>query len=198
MATGALRTVAALALLSACSGSGPSSSGPCSAAAPTAADPCPRADLVCEYGDDPRPTCRVRGQCVRTSVAADGGAWRVESRDCAALPEVTCPASADQAKDQACTTKDAWCTYSGGRRCHCTDCRPGPVGDFCSGSPTWHCEPVPDRGCPASVPNQGTTCTGSMVCQYGCEWGARGCSGGIWVVANPLCPMAAVPFKSTR
>jgi hypothetical protein len=180
-------------LVVACSGSGTpnTGSGPCSASAPEPESPCSRPDLVCEYGQDPRPICLVHAHCIRTSANADAGAWRVESRDCGALPDVMCPATVDEAKDKACTPKDAWCTYAGGRRCHCTDCRPGPTQDFCTGMAVWHCEPVPDRGCPPSVPRLGTPCTGNTVCQYGCEWGARSCERGVWVLGSSQCPIAA-------
>jgi hypothetical protein len=112
---------------------------------------------------------------------------------CGALPAVACPASAAAAANQACSPRDAWCTYADAGRCHCTDCRRSATGTFCSGMPVWTCEGTESHpGCPNLLPRLGRSCAaGGVSCSYGCDWGTVTCTGGLWRRATDVCPMAA-------
>ncbi len=142
--------------------------------------------LTCEFGTDPRPSCRDSAACTQ-------GTWNITSPElCAALPPVTCPATREAAAGQACPTQGAYCVYDG-LDCECTNCTTGPV-DTCAGDPTWHCAaPNADAACPAALPLLGTACsTEGKTCTYACgTGGARLCKQGAWYTANGgPCPVS--------
>jgi len=141
--------------------------------------------LICEYGTDPRPSCRSSATCT-------GGGWSVTLPDCPALPDVTCPATRTEAAGQACTPTDAYCVYDD-LICHCTNCIDGPVVR-CTGDPTWQCPaPNPDATCPAGIPMLGAACaTEGKTCTYSCgDAGGRLCKNGAWYAADGgPCPVS--------
>jgi hypothetical protein len=172
------------------SGGGSGGASPCPAQAPADGTAC-GADLQCEYGVDPNPYCRTLAVCFQQK-------WQVNpvsSTDCPSKTATTCPASSAAAMDAACTESGAWCTFPPGRSCHCTDCRPGPVGPYCTGSPTWHC-PFAPMDCPAVIPPPGTTCSGTAYCDYGCEFGVRRCVSGLWRSEGGNCPQSRRAVKA--
>jgi len=142
--------------------------------------------LTCEYGTDPRPSCRPSATCT-------GGTWSVLQAKCVGLPQVTCPATRDAAAGQTCPAEGAYCTY-GDLTCACTNCTSGPVTS-CSGNPTWHCAaPNADASCPAGIPLLGAACsTEGKTCTYACGTSnARTCKGGAWYSANGgPCPVSS-------
>jgi hypothetical protein len=142
--------------------------------------------LTCEYGTDPRPSCRDSAVCAQ-------GTWAIADRElCVPLPEVTCPETREAAAGQGCPTQDAYCVYEG-LACQCTNCTSGPV-EQCTGDPTWHCAaPNPDAACPAAIPLLGTACmTENQSCRYSCgTGGARLCKQGAWYAADGgPCPVS--------
>ena len=142
--------------------------------------------LTCEYGTDPRPSCRASATCT-------SGSWSVATAKCVQLPPVTCPATRDAASGQVCPTEGAYCTY-GDLTCACTNCTNGPVAS-CAGNPTWHCaSPNADAVCPAGIPLLGSACTtDGKTCTYACGTGnARTCKKGAWYTANGgPCPVSS-------
>jgi len=156
-----------------------------------------RDELICEYGDDPRPACRPVAQC-------DGGTWNVNDPSCEDLPGgVTCPATYEAANRQACSEGDppletAFCSYEG-LSCACTNC--DPEAPVCGGGPNlWYCEAANEtEGCPRARPLLGRTCeTEGLFCDYGCTAGvSRECSDGVWVFASREggCPMSTREVK---
>jgi hypothetical protein len=142
--------------------------------------------LTCEYGTDPRPSCRASATCT-------GGTWNVTQAKCTQLPPVTCPATRDAAAGQSCPTDGAYCVYSD-LSCACTNCTNGPVTS-CGGDLTWHCAtPNADPACPAGIPLLGSACaTADKTCTYACgTGGARSCRNGAWYTANGgPCPVSA-------
>ena len=148
--------------------------------------PCTNEGLICEYGPDPRPSCRASATCT-------GGTWGVMMAKCAALPPVTCPATREAASGQSCPTQDAYCTYAD-LTCQCTNCTNGPVMS-CAGAPTWHCAvPNADTSCPAGIPLLGSACsTANKTCRYVCgSGGARLCKQGAWYTADGgPCPISS-------
>ena len=142
--------------------------------------------LTCEYGTDPRPSCRPTATCT-------GGQWLTTLVKCADLPPVTCPATRDTASGQVCPAEGAYCTYAD-LTCACTNCTNGPLIS-CSGDPTWHCAaPNADAACPAGLPRLGATCsTEGKTCTYACGTGnARTCKQGAWYSANGgPCPISS-------
>lgn len=157
------------------SGGGGTSGGPrpaCPATQPSGQ--CSPNGLECEYGDDPRPSCRAQALC-------EDGSWRVAAPRCTPLPSATCPASRDGASGQACSPKDAVCNYDGSL-CECTNCTHYPI-ERCEGEVTWRCEaPATEAGCPAGRPRLGAVCSSDgLKCSYGCESGqSRECTAGTW------------------
>jgi hypothetical protein len=170
---------------------GSAGSGPCPSQPPVAATSCNIASLTCEYGTDPSPWCRTYATCQQDQ-------WQIEAvstTDCPSMRATTCPASFAAAIDGACSEKGSWCTWDPGTTCECTDCSPGPVGPRCTGSPTWHCAQT-ESGCPTAIPRSGTACSGEpVVCEYGCEFGARRCTAGIWTEEGGLCPQSTRAVK---
>ena len=142
--------------------------------------------LTCEFGTDPRPSCRDKATCTN-------GTWTTTIPElCSPLPPVTCPATRDAAAGQSCPTDGAYCAYSG-LNCACTNCTNGPVAS-CSGALTWHCDaPNADPACPAAMPLLGTSCSSSgQSCTYACgSTGARLCKQGAWYAASGgPCPVS--------
>ena len=165
--------------------------GPCPAAA-CPADvsqimgwPCTEG-LTCEYGTDPRPSCREDATCTN-------GSWTITMPKCVGLPPVTCPATREAAAGQSCPTQDAYCTYAD-LTCQCTNCTNGPVVG-CGGPLTWHCAiPNADAACPAGIPLLGSACTtANKTCRYACgPGGARLCQQGAWYTASGgPCPVSS-------
>jgi len=142
--------------------------------------------LICEYGTDPRPSCRMRATCT-------GGTWGVTMAKCVSLPPVTCPATREGASGQTCPTQDAYCTYAD-LTCQCTNCFSGPVAG-CGGPLTWHCAiPNADAACPAGSPLLGSACaTADKTCTYACgPGGAWLCKQGAWYTASGgPCPVSS-------
>jgi hypothetical protein len=173
------------------SGADGGASGPCPAQAPVAGTSCSRMDLVCEYGDDPNAFCRTYARC-------DQARWRldaVSTTECPSMKATSCPASFSAARDVACSESGRWCVWDSGTPCKCTDCRPGPIAPICTGSATWHCEQT-TTDCPAAMPRSGSVCTGDPVlCEYGCEFGARRCTAGVWTAEPGLCPISTRAAK---
>jgi hypothetical protein len=133
------------------SGTGGSGGGPpgaCPATQPAAGTPC-QEDLLCTYGDDARPNCRVHVRCVSS-------AWSiVREPNC----PLTLPCAAATVTGTQCLTSGDECADPNGY-CACT-CTPG-----CS-SYTWKC-PSPGPGCPPIAPNAGTGCGAEgATCSYG-------------------------------
>ena len=162
--------------------------GDCAACPPspqTPGWPCTEG-LVCEYGADPRPSCRSKATC-------SNGNWLITMGDCDRLPSVTCPATRDEAAGQICPTDQAYCVY-GDLSCECTNCISGPVSS-CSGDLKWQCAaPNADATCPAGIPLLGSACsTENKSCVYSCgSGGARLCKQGAWYSANGgPCPVSS-------
>jgi hypothetical protein len=142
--------------------------------------------LTCEYGTDPRPSCRATATCT-------GGKWTISEAKCTPLPPVTCPDTREAAAGQLCPTDGAYCAY-GDLSCQCTNCTNGPVTQ-CGGDFTWHCAtPNADAACPAGIPLLGSACTtANKTCTYACgTGGARLCKNGAWYAADGgPCPVSA-------
>ncbi|MEA2697483.1 MAG: hypothetical protein QOI66_1754 [Myxococcales bacterium] len=170
---------------------GSAGAGPCPSQPPIAATSCNVASLICEYGADPNPFCRTYARC-------EQGLWQlaaVSMTECPSTTATTCPTTLEAARDTACNEKGAWCTWAPGTTCKCTDCRPGPTGDYCTGNPTWHCAKN-SAGCPVGIPPSGSLCSGDQpFCTYGCEYGTRRCTAGIWEEEPGLCPMSTRTVK---
>ncbi len=165
--------------------------GPCPATIPAEGSPCAREGLVCGYGDDPRVQCHPRATCTN-------GAWTWQRTNCPGLPPTSCPPTRAMASGQQCTPRDAFCGYEG-IPCRCTNCVFYPI-ERCDGPLTWHCEaPNTTPGCPAAIPNLGTTCTAEgLQCGYGCEPGmARTCRSGVWTESSTPggCPISTRQVK---
>jgi hypothetical protein len=159
----------------------------------TACVPVLEDEVVCEYGDDPRgELCHVAAICIHN-------AWSVleVSPSCPpARDPGTCPASADDARDQPCAVSGSFCVF-GPIPCECTSCPAGGGLDLktCPGAPTWHCaagNPANDPGCPPARRNLGTTCEDEALdCDYGCQSGNVEMCRGVWIPDRfPQCPPA--------
>ncbi len=130
-------------------------------------------DVVCEYGDDPR------GELCHTLATCAHDIWSVVAISLSCRPPHdpgTCPASADDARNQPCAVSGSFCVY-GDVPCECTSCPGGGGLDLrsCPGTPTWRCatpDPSNDPNCPPAARNFGTTCdVESIVCDFGCQSG---------------------------
>ena len=174
--------------------------GPCPSSLPAAGKACTPDGLACQYGTDPRRTCRPVATC-------SGGVWQVTTPKCAALPPVTCPATHKDAAGKKCTPKDAYCSFPGDLICHCTNCISYPV-PHCSGDLKWRCDvPSTDAQCPPGKPNLGTPCApAGKLCKYHCgQDGARLCKNTVWHSAqHSPCPVSSrrakkeITYLSTR
>jgi len=163
----------------------PASVCPAKLPAPSAA--CSREGLVCQFGKDPRRSCRPSASCT-------GGKWQVSAPKCAPLPKDTCPATRAAAAGKQCKVKDAYCSYPGDLVCQCTNCIAYPVA-HCSGPLKWKCDvPSADAQCPAGKPNLGAPCSvEGKKCTYHCGTdGARQCKGKVWTRASSHpCPVSS-------
>jgi hypothetical protein len=175
---------------------GTTGAGPCPAQSPHAGDACALTTSVgyfyCEYGDDPDPSCRTHALCL-------GGTWQSNgvAPDCPSKLATSCPATMKAAVGSSCSEMGAWCSWGFGSGCQCTNCRPGPIQPYCSGSPTWDC-PQAYTDCPTSMPRAGSPCSTKAAggyCQYGCEFGARRCVDGYWNEEAGNCPMSTRAVK---
>ena len=151
---------------------------PCPDAPPVDGTACGASALDCGWGEDPRPDCRTRAQCI-------GAAWRVTTKACAAPKyAAACPAEADAMKMATCAEKDAFCRYPT-HLCECAGYDPKYLH--------WYCDPASSKaGCPIALPNLGTSCTvEGTSCVYGScgvdTSGARRCDGGVWIDEFPPC-----------
>lgn len=126
--------------------------------------------LRCTYGDSVRPECRTDYTCT-------SGGWATTKNFCE--PSLDC-GTTDPTEGSACTTEGV-CEV-GNDICVCTACAGGP----CMPSPTWSCaKPPTTAGCPATVPNDGTSCTTEgLNCSYGLICAQSGamvdCKNGRW------------------
>jgi hypothetical protein len=165
-------------------------SSPCPATSPEDRDPCEDEGLACEYGDDPRESCRAVAECT-------SGVWTIAWPNCDELPAAECPATREDAAGEPCEPQDAICTYDG-LHCTCTNCTSGPVGQSCEGDPIWHCQaPNTEPGCPQAKPRLGGACTGDTKCTYACGGdGARTCRDGVWTSdEGGPCPISTIRAK---
>jgi hypothetical protein len=173
-------------------------SGPCPSQVPTTGEPCSGDSLVCEFGDDPNPWCHTLAYC-------QVGNWRVYEPDpgtsvvqCPSTRASTCPATLEAARDVACSEMGAWCTWAPGTTCQCTNCGPSVGGaPFCDGNPTWHCARSTPT-CPVAMPRSGTPCVtdpDNPWCPYGCKFGARRCTAGLWAAESDACPTSTRAAK---
>ncbi len=165
----------------------------CGSSAPSSGSPCGREGLVCQYGDDPRESCRTQATCT-------GGRWAVIAPRCTPItPPAMCPSTREAAAGMACGAMNAVCNY-GGLTCTCTNCRSFPVGG-CGGPLQWRCvAPNMAPGCPALQPNLGANCPmDGQRCGYDCEaygiQGGRVCEGGVWRALSNLCPISSRATK---
>jgi hypothetical protein len=105
--------------------------------------------------------------------------WTISAPPCSAPP--VCPAA--DPNGMTCADDGETCGYSSGA-CTCYACIIP-----CTQPTTWHCR-VLDPSCPTSVPNLGTACIGTTICDYGgCtgSWAVE-CSSGMWVQHAMPCP----------
>lgn len=148
----------------------------CPSAAPDANATCPREELQCEYGDDPRHQCHTIATCRQ-------GKWEVTSPKCAQIPPTKCPATRADAQGKDCSPENALCVYEDGLTCSCTTCpNPYPLCQELK-TPVWACQaPNADAECPAARPNLGAACAKEQKkCSYGCEQENNlVCSSGAW------------------
>jgi hypothetical protein len=167
---------------------GTGSSSACPDAAPNDQDNCTvGANVVCEFGNDPRPACRIRATCVYSN-GDTFHTWQVvQVSDPSCTPATgSCPAS----QPQSCTTcsAPAACAF-GSQTCICRDPN-APCNQ------AWSCSAKPASPCPTYSPNLGTACTGTATCDYGVCSKLNGdadarrvtCSGGIWTEVTSNCP----------
>lgn len=165
--------------------------GPCPETLPTTGASCSQEGLVCEYGDDPNPRCRVHPRCEQGAWVSFDGALP----GCPSTRASSCPVTVDAARDQACTEDQAWCSWASGAVCRCTPCRQGPISDLCATEATWHCSASPPA-CPAGIPRSGTACSGVSYCDYGCEYGGvYRCGEGLWKSDGENCPVSTRAAK---
>ncbi len=147
---------------------------------PLPRDPCPEIEPIpntdcnhwymkCEYGNDPRPECRKRFDCL--AAGPDPTMWVDFSpkTPCAPLDTTNCPVAPPGST--LCVPNESLCVYPDGSQCACFG--------------TWKCSLPPNPQCPAIAPNLGTSCAmEGLLCSYGdCAFGTaigRICSGGVW------------------
>jgi len=175
----------------------------CPSSPPAASTSCPKLDLTCTWGSDPRVGCLTFARCSPTSAAAP--AWVVKNYGCPPL-QTSCPTTAPSSKpggDLApCVRAELGltCVYSGSAytcaACQGTLC-PGPLAY------RWYVT-VLDPKCPSLVPNFGSQCESEgLVCDYNfcasdtvvpdnATWAfgvAVICQGGIWQLRTGFaCP----------
>lgn len=122
---------------------------PCPDDLPAGGTPCAKEGSVCEYGKDPRPSCRPKAICI-------GGQWTSDVVSCASLgwPGMKgCPTNPDT--QGPCPTDGLLCDLAGLAVCACGTCL-GP----CSTEPSWSCaRPPATSGCPTVLPSIGSPCS---------------------------------------
>lgn len=152
----------------------------CPSALPESGASCPRAELACTYGDDPRIACRTRADC-------NGSTWQLSSARCPPLTDC----DATTTTGAACSTAGAACRRAEGGFCVCNTDAAHPM---CDGMLRWNCAlPPEDAACPRELPNLGAACESEGTsCGYGrCLGGAVvTCRGGAWeaVEGGAPCP----------
>lgn len=176
------------------SGAGGSSTGPCPAAAPVSGTPCKPPYVSsdpaqCSYGDDPRPQCRT------VAVCGSVGTWQVTDANCPAPPlPAACPMPSPTEKT-ACSDATLACWYGNdGTRCWCSACNFGTEYPVCQpiDPPQWYCA-TPAMGCPAVMPQAGTSCsTPGASCGPDCTLNIT-CTDGVWQWRRGQCPICAAP-----
>lgn len=156
----------------------------CPESVPSAGTPCSRQGFVCAYGNDPRPECRVRAECV-------GFMWTVTTPRCTPYDPSLCPASRP-ANNTPCTPEGQFCTYNtpeGRYHCQCRQCVGGP----CRPEPQWSCFQQIETTCPDDPPRLGQPCPeAGRDCRYGiCGEGmhVRCSPENMWVSVNDPCPL---------
>jgi hypothetical protein len=159
---------------------------PCPADPPQGGAACADPSLDCEYGQDPRPACRMHATCA-------AGAWLVMEAKCAGLSgpgQDGCPTQPNVTG--ACPKEGLLCDLGGGALCACGMCAGGP----CSNMPHWSCASPPGAaGCPAVLPDLGASCSlaEGTQCVYGVcgseASGGRVCQGGSWKDEPVACPL---------
>lgn len=158
-------------------GTGGSAATDCPASAPEPGAPCSGA-ARCEYGDDPRPSCRRQLECA-------GGAWSEDSCSCAPPTDALCPASPGGPAPSCPAGEVIVCAYVTGEHCGCAD-------------GAWLC-PTTDPGCPLLAPDIGQPCGEEIECDYGsCALGTairRHCDGGTWSHEDPGCTNVPVSCR---
>lgn len=146
-------------------------STPCPTTEPMPGAACSIQDLQCSYGESPFPMCRPRYRC-------DMGQWILQSAACQQEPAACMPSPPE---GTACPGQGSYCV-DGTKLCMCPVC--GGAG--CPPEPwVWSCSAPPAMGCPAIVPNAGTSCTdATLVCEYGImcnEYARVQCKNNLWV-----------------
>jgi len=143
----------------------------CPCEPPVSGDPCDLGSVLntCTYGTDPRLSCRQQFACVhgQWTETADG-----TSKLC--TPAAECPSTKPSAGTQ-CDTVPVECAF--------------PDGSICACGGTWMCsEPQTAAGCPALIPNEGTPCSGNVLCEYDDPCDPRTqCVDGVWVWLSGPC-----------
>jgi hypothetical protein len=151
----------------------------CPASPPAAGRAC-KDGLRCSYGSD------VRLQC-RSSAICEGGTWKLNEPDCAALE----PCGTTVIAGGPCDDAQAECVKDDAEYCACTAC----LDMICSSESTWRCSSGSgSMGCPPLAPNQGSACKGQRTCDYGsCSFGQASpgqatCYEDVWSYEMVTCP----------
>ena len=128
--------------------------------------------LACEYGNDPRGTCRDMARCQE-------GTWRVQARATCKpyveTPLMACPYAREQMRHEAqsCQNFESLCLLPDNKTCVCHNC--GDVAYIMTSCTqpnlSWHCEPPTPKGdsaCPVLYrPKIGDACTpDGLSCVY--------------------------------
>ena len=88
-------------------------SGPCPAVVPAPSTPCTTPDLLCEYSEDPRPSCRTLAYCDRKEAR-----WSLnEPIYPCSIPPIVCPSEDIALAGMKCSTS-TFCFYAD-RTCEC-------------------------------------------------------------------------------
>jgi hypothetical protein len=151
---------------------------PCPSSPPAPNGACTSNGTKCEWGTNPDPNCNQIFICMN-------GSWVDQTSGTICAPQSDCPTSyASVPVNQNCTENNLSCAYPQGE-CICTQA----FGGVERQTPAWDCFPA-ETGCPAPRPDIGTSCTGTVQCDYGsCSGGVSlSCVNGIWQEAAVLCP----------
>jgi hypothetical protein len=155
---------------------------PCPANAPEAGAPCDLPNYEdCEYGATSAFDCSQHFSCW-------SGHWQVSQTSPCKPPEA-CPSDPP---DGGCSSWGEECAYGdAGIFCVCTVCGVGPPPPD-GYKPTWRCR-LPDPGCSAVRPDDGTPCDSDAGCSYSaascCTGAYSRCVDGVWLGgATDVCP----------